>query len=198
MIICLQIAAAIQNKSSFNTKSYIYIRIIYNSVDVKNAFLILLTIAAVTVRGQIADTVNYTIKQGMVDHRDCTAYYTERGQYLCFYVSDKGEKSFRNTTADGTEYSYGTVADIKIKETIEKKCRVENISFRWKFYNSYDSDTGFALVRLKRVHLLHGVEFNFKIITENKKQTIEFYGYTNEIKGELQAEKGDEENYCYK
>lgn len=140
-------------------------------------YFILLEFSA---QGQFSDSVSYFIKNGKVNHVDCTEYYINRGQRLNFYHNELDELCFRNITADGSEYSYGKVSEIQIKETKENKCKVENISFCWNFYNSYDNESGYATVCIKRINLLYGVEFFVKIKVDNKKNFIEFYGYTNE------------------
>ena len=63
----------------------------------------------------------------------------------------------------------------------EDGCKGKTIYFRWKYRNSYEKDTGYAFVQLKRLYRENGVEFLIKIVS-NKLEMIEFSGFTNERK----------------
>jgi hypothetical protein len=147
-------------------------------------------------QGQLNDSVNYFIKKAAINHKSYSDNLISRGQYLSFYKNEFQEKYFRNSSADGSEYSYGRVTDIQFKGIKGKKGKIENISFCWNYHNSYDNETGFATVKLKRIHFLNGVVFDIIIKSENKKYVIEYSGYTNEINDNNQTVEIDYDVLC--
>lgn len=161
----------------------------------KNLFILLLIISS-KLKAQISDSVFYYIKSCKINKIEFNDYYLRNGQYLNFNWNDSKEIIFYNSAADRNEYSFGKVTELQTKKGIEKKCNVEWITFCWQFRNSYDNDSGYATVKLKRTHLIYGVEFSAKIIPDRSKEIIEFYGYTNEIKSEYNIDENDIDSIC--
>lgn len=130
---------------------------------------------------QYNDSIRYIVTEARINKLDYSNDYFDQGQYLAFYSKKNGESGFLNSTADHTEYSYGQILNMKRMKMEEDGCKGETIYFRWKYRNSYDKDSGYAFVQLKRLYRENGVEFLIKIVS-NKLEMIEFSGFTNERK----------------
>lgn len=127
------------------------------------------------------DSIRYIVTEARINKLDYSIDYFDQGQYLAFYSTKNGESGFLNTTADHSEYSYGQILNLNRVKMEEDGYKGETIYFRWKYRNSYDKDTGYAFVQLKRLYRENGVEFSIKIVSK-KLEKIEFSGFTNERK----------------
>jgi len=121
------------------------------------------------------------VTEARINKLDYSDQYFDQGQYLTFYRKKIGGLGFLNTSADHAEYSYGQILNMKRMKMEEDGCKGEIIYFRWKYRNSYDKDTGYALVQLKRLYRENGVEFSIKIVSKQL-EMIELSGFTNERK----------------
>ncbi len=142
--------------------------------------ILMLLLAFSTGRSQDIDTAKYIIIEAKINKIDFSEDYFENGQYLSFYNDEDENPCFLNSKADGEEYSYGRVYGYKLKETKVDDCVAEEISFRWQYNNSYDDQSGYALVQLKRIYRENGVQFYIKILSKTL-DIIEFAGFTSEI-----------------
>ena len=127
------------------------------------------------------DPIRYIVTEARINKLDYSNHFFDKGQYLSFYNNKKGQLGFLNSSADHTEYSYGQILNMKRFNMEEDVCKAETIYFRWKYRNSYDKDTGYAFVQLKRLYRENGVEFSIKIVSKQL-EMIEFSGFTNERK----------------
>ncbi len=142
--------------------------------------ILMLLLAFSTGRSQGIDTAKYIIIEAKINNIDYSEDYFENGQYLSFYTDEDENPCFLNSKANGDEYSYGKVYGYKIKETKIDDCVAEEITFRWQYHNSYDDQTGYALVHLKRIYRENGVQFSITILSK-KLDIIEFAGFTSEL-----------------
>jgi hypothetical protein len=132
-----------------------------------------------TTKAQLNDTTKYLITEARINSVDYSQHYYEGGQFLLFYENENNERCLLNSKENKEEYSFGKVYGLKSEKIEIENCPAENISFRWHYHNSYDDDSGYALVHLKRIYRENGVEFSLKILSK-KLDIIQFSGFTNE------------------
>jgi hypothetical protein len=141
-----------------------------------------------TTKAQLNDTTKYLITEARINSEDCSQHYYEGGQFLIFYENENNERCFLNSKKNKEEYSFGKVYGLKSEKIEIENCPAENISFRWNYHNSYDDDSGYALVHLRRIYRENGVEFSIKILSK-KLDIIEFSGFTSENVLKLKEEE---------
>ena len=153
-------------------------------------FPLLLLITAT--EAQLIDSTKYLITEARINSEDYSQHYYEGGQFLSFYENENNEPCFLNSMANKEEYSFGRVYGLKSEKLEIENCQAENISFRWYYHNSYDNDSGYAKVQLKRIYRENGVEFSIKILSK-KLDIIEFSGFT--IENLLKLNEEEENNF---
>lgn len=153
----------------------------------------LLLLSKTSINAQIFDSVKYLITEAKINKVDYSQHYFENGQYLTFYKDEDDEYCLLNSMGNKEEYSYGKILGLKVKKTEEDECPAETINFRWFYHNSYNNDSGYAVVQLKRIYRENGIEFSIKILSK-KLEIFEFSGFTNETV----IEKEEEQNYFSK
>lgn len=93
----------------------------------------------------------------------------ERKQFLIFYNNKEGQLCLANVSGINDDQSYGRVyslASETIKET-ETSYKADVFNFRWKYYNSYNSETVYAAVSLTKIYKPTGVIFSIKMALLN-------------------------------
>lgn len=130
-----------------------------------------------TVHGQVFDSTKYYVTEAIINDEDYSDCYLENGQFLTFYQNEDGVTCFLNSTREKDEFSCGRISGLKSEEIEEDETFGELITFRWYYHNSYDLDSGYALVSLKKLYRENGTEFSIKIITQ-KLHIIMFSGFT--------------------
>ena len=155
-------------------------------------FPLLLFITAT--KAQSTDSTKYLITEARINSEDFSQFYFEGGQFLKFYENENKELCLLNSESSKENFSFGKVYGFKTEDVEIENCPADNITFRWNYHNSYDSDSGYAIVQLKRIYRKNGVEFYIKILSK-KLDIIEFSGFTNEHLLEI---KEEEENYFMK
>jgi hypothetical protein len=138
----------------------------------------LLLLIAVT-KGQVMDSTKYFVTEARINNVNYSEDYYKSGQYLTFYDDEDGNTYFLNSMGNKEQYSYGRIFGFKIEKTEIDHCPAHDITFRWFYQNSYDTDLGYAMVHLKRIYRENGVEFAIKILSK-KLDIIEFSGFTSE------------------
>lgn len=149
----------------------------------------LLLIIAIT-KGQSIDSTKYFVTEARINSVNYSEEYYNSGQYLTFYEDEDGNNCFSNSMGNKEQYSFGKIYGFKIEKVEIDHCPAHDISFRWFYQNSYDTDSGYAMVQLKRIYRENGVEFSIKILSK-KLDIIEFSGFTSE---NLLKLKEEEEN----
>jgi hypothetical protein len=149
----------------------------------------LLLIIAI-IKGQSIDSTKYFVTEARINSVNYSEEYYNSGQYLTFYDDEDGNTFFLNSMSNKEQYSYGRIFGFKIEKTELDHCPAHDITFRWFYQNSYDNDSGYAMVHLKRIYRENGVEFSIKILSK-KLDIIEFSGVTSE---NLLKLKEEEEN----
>ena len=149
----------------------------------------LLLIIAIT-KGQVMDSTKYFVTEARINSVNYSEEYYNSGQYLTFYEDEDGNNCFSNSMGNKEQYSFGKIYGFKIEKVEIDDCPAHDISFRWFYQNSYDTDSGYAMVQLKRIYRENGVEFSIKILSK-KLDIIEFSGFTSE---NLLKLKEEEEN----
>ena len=163
----------------------------------KKLAVIPLLLLITTANSQVLDSTRYFVTEARINKLDYSEFYFNSGQYLTFYEDDDGYWNLLNSSANQDEYSYGKVYGIKVQKVEIDNCPADDITFRWFYKNSYNNDSGYAIVRLKRIYRENGIEFSIKILSK-KLDIIEFSGITSELfinNEEKEEEESDENNF---
>jgi hypothetical protein len=132
-----------------------------------------------TIKAQVFDSTKYYVTEAIINDEDYTDIYSKDGQYLRFYTNTDGASCFLNGTRNGKELSCGRIAEFKLEEIKEEGFLGDLITFQWYYHNSYNTDSGLALVSLKKIYREKGAQFDATIITK-KLDVFNFSGHTNE------------------
>jgi hypothetical protein len=111
----------------------------------------------------------FRITEATNNGNDISQWYFERKQFLVFFNDKDKQLCLANVSGINDEQSYGRVYSLqreKIKET-ETSYEADVFSFRWKYSNSYNSETGYATVSLTKIYKPAGVIFSIKMVLPN-------------------------------
>jgi len=86
---------------------------------------------------------------------------------------------FLNSSLNKEEYSYGRIYHYRLSKSKIDSISVDEISFRWNYHNSYDSDTGYAVVLFSKIYKIDNPIFSIRMITSA--DIIEFSGYIKQM-----------------
>lgn len=148
------------------------------------------------VQGQAFDSTKFYVTEAIINDDDYTDYYLENRQFLAFYNNKDGTPCLINSTKNGDEFSCGKIIGLKSEQIEENDSFGELVTFRWYYHNSYDLDSGYAMVSLKKISRENGTQFTFKIITKQL-EIIIFSGFTNEHLVKKQQDKKSIQNIGY-
>lgn len=120
------------------------------------------------------DDLVLSIVQATIDGDDCTELYLQNDAFLAFYNRDS-VTYFANAWQKSKSQSYGEAILLEHKETDEE------ITYRalWKYANTYNEETGKAVIYLRLFPRPITVGFEICIITEKASLMI-FRGYVND------------------
>ncbi len=98
---------------------------------------------------------------------------------LIFYMCDDNTPCFANIWRNKDSQSYGGVYSLKTKdiEETESTYAGKEVTFTWKYFNTYDSDHGEAKVRLLQIYIGTTVKFEAEIVLMGKNEILLFKGY---------------------
>ena len=117
---------------------------------------------------------------------DLTWFDTEREGYFIFIELDN-QLNLCNMSANNDDYSFGTILDIKSEKTEETDDTYESATykFRWKYYNTYDDETGYANINFEKIYKPQGTIFKLTMILPN----LDVYIYKGYMEGTLDFDK---------
>jgi len=123
-------------------------------------------------------TEKYIITESTHNEYDRTEIDIERKGYFKFYNTDKQELYFANLSDNNDDQSYGKVLNLKATETEETDSTYgsEVINFRWKYYNTYDDETGYATIRIVKIYKRIGIAFTLTMLLPDL-DVFEYKGY---------------------
>jgi len=98
---------------------------------------------------------------------------------LSFYMCENNSPCFANIWRNKNSQSYGGVYSLKTRDIPETKTTFggKEITFTWKYFNTYDSDHGEAKVRLLQIYIGTTVKFEAEIVLMGKNEILLFKGY---------------------
>lgn len=115
------------------------------------------------------ELARFRITEAILNGNDITQWYFDRKQFIVFYKNKAKDLCMANVSGINDDQSYGTLSSFtheKLKET-DKSYQVDIFNFRWKYYNSYDDNTGYATVVFTKVYKPQGVLFTIKMVQAN-------------------------------
>ena len=111
----------------------------------------------------------FIITEATLNGNDLTQWYFDRKQFIVFYKNKAQQLCMANVSGINDDQSYGTLSSFKqekIKET-DKTYKIDIFNFRWKYYNTYDNNTGYATIVFTKVYKPQGVLFTIKMVQAN-------------------------------
>lgn len=153
--------------------------------NMKTIFFILFLFVSENIFAQSA-FAKFDILQATIDGEDQTAWALGREQFLMFYSNEDDQITLSNNCGNCDDYSSGKVKllDIKVIEETENTYKKIAYKFRWRFYNSYNSEKGEAYIEMTKIYRPYSTDFEMTIFLEND-------GIL-EYKGEMRKEELEE------
>lgn len=115
------------------------------------------------------DLAKFIITEATSNGSDISQWYFQRKQFLIFYNNKENNLCLANVSGINDDQSYGRVYSLKsetMNET-ETSYKADVFSFRWRYFNSYNSETGYATVSLTKIYKPAGVIFSIKMVLPN-------------------------------
>ena len=138
---------------------------------------LLFTFFAFSVSAQQEILAKFAITESTENGRDNTAFDLERGGYFVVYKKDS-ETFLANVASVWNQQSYGKLYQLKAETIAETQTQYKTdiFNFRWKFYNSYDDETGYATIKMIKIYKPQGIIFNLEMILPNL-DVLTYHGY---------------------
>ena len=119
------------------------------------------------------------ILEAKIDKADYTDIYLQNQAFLVFYYTEDEQLNMANVFPKEESQSYGKVsmwAKEKENPDTPEGYKTESFVFRWSYANSYDSKTGSAICKLKKIYKPSAIAYELQMLTEDT-STLEFKGY---------------------
>ncbi|MEZ5103533.1 MAG: hypothetical protein R2757_03475 [Draconibacterium sp.] len=98
---------------------------------------------------------------------------------LSFYMCDENTLCFTNHWRETNSQSYGGVHALKSREIPETATDYGalEIKFTWNYYNTYDSNSGKAVVTIQHIMIGNTLKFAAEIVLMETNEILKFKGY---------------------
>ena len=129
----------------------------------------LMSISIISNAQKQEDLAKFIITEATSNGNDISQWYFQRKQFLIFYNNKEGQLCLADVSGINDDQSYGRVYSLKsesMNET-ETSYKVDVFSFRWRYFNSYNSETGYATLLLTKIYKPAGVIFSIKMVLSN-------------------------------
>ncbi len=139
----------------------------------------LFTILSFSVKSQDAFNFPKMIVTKFLDNGfDYSKIAVEHHMILTFYESE-GAYCFMNLWGTTSSYSLGKIYDFKSKNYPETETTyaATEVSFLWRFTNSYDEESGSAKVTIIYTTIDNVVTFNCEMVVLETKEVLQYEGY---------------------
>ena len=137
---------------------------------------------------QVQKTITkFIITESTSNGIDNTQFDYNRGGYFVFYENNLKKICLANVCEKSNDQSYGQIFNInsRTEEETSTTYKTQIFNFRWKYYNTYDSKTGYATIKLSKIYKPQGIVFYLIMILPN----LDKLTYTGYMDGSLQLEK---------
>jgi hypothetical protein len=145
----------------------------------KRIYLVFLGISVLSfLYGQ--DThVTYKVTNYEMNGEDYDIIALREDVSLTFYLCDDNSLCFANHWRKSNSQSYGTVYAFQTKEFPETREEYQRTEFKftWHYYNSYDNDSGQAVVTINNIYIGNMVKFVAEIVVLKTNDVIILKGY---------------------
>ena len=120
----------------------------------------------------------FIITESTYNNNDNTQFDIERGGYFTFYENANKKLCLANVSENWNQQSFGQLLNLteKTYEETETSYKTNIFSCRWKYYNSYDKNTGYATIQFSKTYKPQGVGFTLTMILPNLDK-IYYVGY---------------------
>jgi hypothetical protein len=146
--------------------------------------LVFTTATAQQKKAEKSSPSKYIITESKRNEVDQTEFDLDREGFFMFMELDEpGTLHMINSSAVYDAFSYGPISKIEHTETeeTEELFASDNFDFKWHYSNTYDDNTGYATVNLKKVYKPQGIVFYLTMILPN----LDILEYTGFIKGSV-------------
>lgn len=131
--------------------------------------LLLLAIGFNAYAQQTETSARFAVTQAINNGEDESTSYIKKRQTLHIYRNEKKQWCFSNGAGTTSEISYGQLFALngdKATWTLPATTN-DTLQFRWKYLNSYDTETGYSLLSISKTNDPNGRAYYFKIITQD-------------------------------
>lgn len=118
----------------------------------------------------------YRIIESWHDGKDLSSFDQERKGELYIHYNQKNQLSLSNISVQSDTYSTGPISLIKADTTEKSGKHILTSNYRWAYYNSYDKQTGIAIVNLIEEETNYGLTFKMELVL-NKRSKIIYKGF---------------------
>ena len=124
------------------------------------------------------EDIRLVILEAKIGNEDYTDIYLQGEAYIVLYFTEDGQLNLANVFPNNDSQSYGkiTLWNEEESEKTNEGFKTETFSFRWSYANTYDTKTGSAICRLRKIYKPSAVAYELKMLTEDA-STLEFKGY---------------------
>lgn len=125
------------------------------------------------------ETMSYKVTNFVIDGEVYDQAALENDVALTFYYSKDGELCFSNHWRKANTQSYGPVYSLKTTEFPEtdKEYAMTQFKFTWYYFNTYDNDSGEAVVTIQNIHIGSSIKFVAEIIPLDTNEVLSMRGY---------------------
>jgi hypothetical protein len=145
----------------------------------KKILLIIILIIPLSVFSQNQKQLaKFNITESTINNYDNTQFDIERGGYFTFYENANRKLCLANVSENWNQQSYGQLLNLTEKTYNETSTsyKISIFSCRWKYYNSYDNNSGYATIQFSKTYKPQGVVFTLTMILPNLDK-ISYVGY---------------------
>ncbi len=133
--------------------------------------------------GQIKVFAEAFVTYASSNGQDITNIAVENNEVIVFYTSDDdGLIYMSNYWVKTDSQSYGELTSTKkTKKTTYHSFKADVQFYTWHYINSYDTNQGYAKIKLTKIYKPNQVAYIMEIFPENNDELV----YKGELKGEL-------------
>ena len=145
----------------------------------KRFFLLLFALVFTSGLTYAQEETKLIILEAKIDKADYTDIYLQNQAFLVFYYTEDEQLNMANVFPKEESQSYGKVSmwtEEKENPDTPEGYKTESFIFRWSYINTYDTKTGSAICKLKKIYKPSAIAYELQMLTEDA-STLEFKGY---------------------
>jgi len=133
------------------------------------SFFFLLLSCICSQNSPLYDNEHFIISYATSGETNITKQVVSNGGFIRFYPIGQSMDTLymANVWPKSYSQSFGLISEIDRYQDFYKGNKIDMISFKWEYHNTYDGKSGKARVKLLKVYKIDYVDFTISIIPEN-------------------------------